>query len=492
MALNLKKLMFAALPLLLPACAQDEPGEGRMPMEFTVSLADESPQSRVSESDDGSKSVWTEGDQITVNVTQGGSTQTATSQTATCTLGSDGNVKEYSKTLYWESRESATVSASYSNLGANNSIADQSRGLAYVLRADASTTYGNTIGLTFRHQFAKVRIKFEGSKASEVTDVKINNYTQCTVATDGKVTGSSGTEGYIITRKNGDYYEANVCPVTSLPDNFIDAGEDFKVSVTGISKLEAGKVYTITINAKEPPQPEITVNGHTAYMMRKPTATEPALYFATTNIGADNPEDPGLYFWWGDTQGHALLDSPITVGTEKRYTDFNFSTDNTDIITFLKSSGGADGNLSDLKRAGIITEGKGWSSDKAPVDNLSRLTDNYDAAKQQWADDWRMPTADEIYWLLNNCEWDWQTNYNESGVAGYIVTSEATNKSIFLPLAGYFSGYYFNKNYSYYRTSSPSDHSTNSSISLEITKTKHRTYDIHRYCGYYIRPVINQ
>ena len=27
-------------------------------------------------------------------------------------------------------------------------------------------------------------------------------------------------------------------------------------------------------------------------------------YWATTNIGADKPEDYGLYFWWGDTTGH--------------------------------------------------------------------------------------------------------------------------------------------------------------------------------------------
>ena len=24
-------------------------------------------------------------------------------------------------------------------------------------------------------------------------------------------------------------------------------------------------------------------------------------YWATTNIGAEKPEDPGYYFWWGDT-----------------------------------------------------------------------------------------------------------------------------------------------------------------------------------------------
>lgn len=493
MALNLKKLMFAALPLLLPACAQDEPGEGRMPMEFTVSLADESPQSRVSESDDGSKSVWTEGDKITVNVTQGGSTQTATSQTATCTLGSDGNVKEYSKTLYWESRESATVSASYSNLGANNSIADQSRGLAYVLRADASTTYGNTIGLTFRHQFAKVRIKFEGSKASEVTDVKINNYTQCTVATDGKVTGSSGTEGYIITRKNGDYYEANVCPVTSLPDNFIDAGEDFKVSVTGISKLEAGKVYTITINAKEALKSEITVMGHQAVLMREASGTPgnadyvPVLYFATTNIGADNPEDTGKYFWWGDTQGHTSGES------------FNFTKDNTEISTLHII-------FQQLNERGIFT-----------TDDVSTavFTKAYDAAAVQWGSDWRMPTYKELSWLANqggreswnNCTWQWQDAAGDK-CAGYLVTSNSTGNSIFLPVAGTIgdenggdknnSGAYWVSNLAMSDINDENiedPQSTNAiyASKLKVTSKLKGMYSrTNRWHGYSIRPVITR
>lgn len=433
MTLNLKKLVFAALPLLLPACAQEEPGDGRMPMEFTVSLADESPQSRVSESDDGSKSVWTEGDKITVNVTQGSNTQTAT-----CTLGSDGNIKDYSKTLYWESRESATVSASYSNLGANNSIADQSSGLAYVLRADASTTYGNTISLTFRHQFAKVRIKFEGSKASEVTDVKINNYTQCTVASDGKVTGSSGTEGYILMRKNGDYYEANVCPVSSLPENFIYAGEYFKVSVTGISKLEAGNVYTITIKAREALIPEITVMGHQAVLMREASGTPgnadyvPALYFATTNIGADSPGDPGLYFWWGDVTGHRSTEN------------FDFSSSNDNIITNNLS-------ITNLKSEGILTE-----------DEV--LSKNYDAAQYIWEGEWRMPTADEWKWLKDNCVWAWYSGSGEnltfdstlkkedkftvstlySGVVGFYGKSKESGQIIFLPAAGTFNKFTHN------------------------------------------------
>lgn len=51
-----------------------------------------------------------------------------------------------------------------------------------------------------------------------------------------------------------------------------------------------------------------------------------------------------------------------------------------------------------------------------------------------------MPTDAEWTELRNNCTWTWTSNYNETGVAGRIVTSNKTgytDKSIFFPAAGY-------------------------------------------------------
>ena len=43
----------------------------------------------------------------------------------------------------------------------------------------------------------------------------------------------------------------------------------------------------------------VTDNGHEGVQL-----WEGGPYWATTNIGADKPEDAGLYFWWGDTVGY--------------------------------------------------------------------------------------------------------------------------------------------------------------------------------------------
>lgn len=60
----------------------------------------------------------------------------------------------------------------------------------------------------------------------------------------------------------------------------------------------------------------------------------------------------------------------------------------------------------------------------------------YDAAAQQWGDDWRLPKSSELKNLIDLCTWTWATNNN---VAGYTVTGKGlySGNSIFIPVAGY-------------------------------------------------------
>lgn len=44
-----------------------------------------------------------------------------------------------------------------------------------------------------------------------------------------------------------------------------------------------------------------------------------------------------------------------------------------------------------------------------------------------------MPTAAELKELTTKCTWRWIGDYNESGVSGYIVRSNATGNFIFFP-----------------------------------------------------------
>ncbi len=107
--------------------------------------------------------------------------------------------------------------------------------------------------------------------------------------------------------------------------------------------------------------------------------------WATCNVGAQNPWDYGDYFAWGEV-------------TTKDYYDW-------DTYTYRDSP-------------------------------LSTLDAAHDAAIVNIGSDWRMPTQAELQELYDNCDWEWTSNYNGTGVAGRIVKSRRSSSSIFLPAAG--------------------------------------------------------
>lgn len=490
----IERVIKYAIPLLvflLPACSQeDEPGAALRPMEFSVTISDP-PLSRVSETADGMGSTWSKDDKILVNVTQGG-----TSSTTTCTLNVDGTIAKYNPTLFWEGN-SATISAYYSNIknckpttDKTVDLADQRNGLAYMLYTQSTAAQRKSnIVLRFFHRLAKVRIKVEGEKAQEVTAASINNYTSCTVDDDGNFT--KRTSGYIQMQKNGGYFEANVLPTDEIPEKFISFGDDFEVAVSGITSLEAGKVYTITMDATSGASSSVETEfgGHPAVLMR---GGDDPLYVAKMNIGATFPQEHGLYFWWGDTNG-----------VDRDNTSFNFDDEDNHaekIITYNKS-------IDDL-----------WKEDEGVIrvgDYDSWLDKPYDAASVKWGSDWRLPSQKDFQWLIENCDWEYVDGSNDYYTveaygyiifpSGYKVTSKTTNGEIFLPLGGrkYMTSVMGSrKEYEimvmstegYYWTCNPCNNSTDS-YALFMTDNTHENPNIRkiislaRYYGCFIRPI---
>ena len=256
----LENICMVAALLLFAACSQEETveqdtvlPEGAYPITISAMQAvmGEKPQTRVSDYDEGSehKSKWTTGDKITVTVGKDGYTEETT-----CTLDENGKITEYSPQLYWQTTENYTINAWYSNIegqatATENTVSldNQTNGLAYMLKAEGITaSYENkNIELKFHHQLAKVRVKLDGGKATAVTGVQVKGYTACTM-TEGEVSGSN--EGYITMCKNGDYYEANLVPMESVKDDdFIKLNGEVQAVISGVSKLEAGMIYTINI-----------------------------------------------------------------------------------------------------------------------------------------------------------------------------------------------------------------------------------------------------
>lgn len=193
-------------------------------------------------------------------------------------------------------------------------------------------------------------------------------------------------------------------------------------------------------------------------------------YWATTNIGAEEPWEYGYYFWWGDTVGYKRENSKW-VASDGSSSNFSFSSGNTP--TYSKT-------ISTL-------QSEGWIVTK---DGTNVLAPEHDAAQVQWGGGWRMPTYQELYDLCyNKCDWTWTT---QNGVNGYIVRGrgEYASNSIFLPCAGYGRGTSLSRSgsYGYYWSSVPSS-GNYYAYGLYFNSSYRNPGDYSRYCGRSVRPV---
>ena len=192
-------------------------------------------------------------------------------------------------------------------------------------------------------------------------------------------------------------------------------------------------------------------------------------YWATTNIGAENPEDYGYYFWWGDTIGYKRENNKW-VATDGSSSNFSFSSGNAP--TYGKS-------IDTLKSQGWIT-----------ADSV--LAPEHDAAHVHWGGEWRMPTDAEFSALISNCTATWITT---NGVPGRLVTGKGAyaNSSIFLPAAGYgFDTYlYSTGSFGVYWSSTPNSDGLYDAWYLYFdSRFFYRSnYGIGRYSGQSVRPV---
>ena len=120
------------------------------------------------------------------------------------------------------------------------------------------------------------------------------------------------------------------------------------------------------------------------------------LLWATSNVGATKETETGLYFAWGETNGH------------EKDSGYNFSRKN--------YKAGPDGHIS------------------------ADLTLEQDAAHAHLGDGWRMPTLAEFMELINGCNSTWVTDYKNSGVGGMLLTSKNNGNTLSFPAAGCYDG----------------------------------------------------
>lgn len=205
--------------------------------------------------------------------------------------------------------------------------------------------------------------------------------------------------------------------------------------------------------------------------------------WATCNVGASKPEEYGGYYQWAGTKDV----TSTSISLNQSNCPYHTGSDDSKGWTKYVPSGYSSY----------------WSGSGSP-DNKTVLDPEDDVAHVKLGEKWRMPTSAEWNDLLDNCTWTWT---RQNGVNGYKVTSKRsgyTDKSIFLPAAGYrydasliyASSSYDGDGYGYYWSSSLfTDNPSRASILYffsvytNVGDDHHYVGGVYRYLGQPVRPV---
>ena len=164
--------------------------------------------------------------------------------------------------------------------------------------------------------------------------------------------------------------------------------------------MPMGKVHANTILVMYYDGTQFNVIGIQSQTAAAPTgfvdlALPSGLLWCEHNVGASTPYEHGLYFSWGNVEGHA------------EGSGYDFS----DAVYAQTPGATLTGNI--------------------PVNNT------YDMARHNMGAPCRLPTSGEFVELNNNCDSEWT---DEDGVAGRRFTSRINGNSIFFPASGGYHG----------------------------------------------------
>lgn len=195
--------------------------------------------------------------------------------------------------------------------------------------------------------------------------------------------------------------------------------------------------------------------------------------WASSNLGADSPEDPGDYFTWG---GHEGYEEGHRCFDEEHYR-YYFSSGGVMHYCTNESEGDVD-NLVELD----------WASD--------------DHAQRLWKGNWRTPSLSQLKELLRETDSEWRKDRG-----GRLFISKKNGKSIFLPFGGHMHGSLYSGGPSVYPPSNFSEEGMYWSRTLDkghnhcahdlVIIPNEKNYpivtieSIGRFCGLCIRPVLS-
>lgn len=139
--------------------------------------------------------------------------------------------------------------------------------------------------------------------------------------------------------------------------------------------------------------------------------------WATCNIGAEKPEDYGLYFAWGETKGYT--------GDTSDGRSFDWAS--------YKLCNGSDSKMTKYSRSTYHWD---YLSLGTLPDQKTELDAEDDAATVNWGSEWQVPSSDQIEEVVNS-SYTTTKRTTQNGVNGLLITSKANGNTIFFPASGY-------------------------------------------------------
>ncbi|MBQ1176399.1 MAG: Ig-like domain-containing protein [Paludibacteraceae bacterium] len=266
----------------------------------------------------------------------------------------------------------------------------------------------------------------EGSSLSLVSSLQVNP-TEGVDADTIKVIWSSSKESVATIDQNGKV-QAIAAGKATITAKAGGKTATCTVTVTAKPGTETPDTPIDPSDPEKPEDPDVPVkpsnaNGHAFVDLGL------SVKWATMNVGANSPEDPGRFISWG------------------------------------------------------------WTSDSYYSGTDKTLPLEYDVAHEAFGGDWRMPTIEEIKELKDNCSWTWITK--DRVTVGYEVKSKINGNSIFLLAAGIVDDLVHSEPCGYYWSSSISTFGQSSyAQGLKFTSGATETLNISSDHGLTIRPVL--
>ena len=197
-------------------------------------------------------------------------------------------------------------------------------------------------------------------------------------------------------------------------------------------------------------------------------------YWATCNLGATSPTRYGDYYAWAETEPY--------------YTSLSWNDPTMPTVDNWKSGKENGYCWKSYPNNSATTSDNGFNEwDPVPFDGDNNLLPKYDAANQYaWEADegtWYIPTASEFETMIAKTSHTYTSNYKGTGIAGRIyqgTTTGYTDRSIFLPCAGYFW------NTTFYQGDDGYDEAnyTTATRYYSATSTTYKAYRFHYYSNH--------